>query len=197
MRAGDRFETGCACHPPARSRIRRGSHLVCWESLQKIAAAPQDAGVRAEKLVGRAGQEVRPQCDDIHRAVRNRMDRVHKYQCPHRAGRRRPPRGLGSPCPTAFDASPTATSLVRSFRSTGKEIEAKGTIGRIDVEEPHGRPGVGGRQEPTARRSRRGRVGSPRPRHRAATSGPAPGSGRTSGSSCSVRTRFRRGPQHR
>ncbi len=56
--------------------IVRGRELERRKRIEDVGPTIEDAGVRTEELVGRAGKEVRPQRSNVDRQVRGGMNRV-------------------------------------------------------------------------------------------------------------------------
>ena len=70
---------------PGQIVVRR-PHFVHSQFFQVLALAVQQALVRPEELVGRAGQEVAIERLDVDGAVRSEMHRVHEYAGPDGVG---------------------------------------------------------------------------------------------------------------
>src|SRR6516165_10453061 len=63
----------CAGHPAIGQRIGYGIQFVSRQCFKEFAAAPQNAHMRTEELVSRAGQEIAAPRLDIDRPVRGIM----------------------------------------------------------------------------------------------------------------------------
>ena len=73
---------GSACRfPSGRGTFGRGADFVGTETKQMFALAVDAAHVRAEKFVGRAGEEIAIQRADVDGAVRRVMDCVDEREC--------------------------------------------------------------------------------------------------------------------
>ena len=75
-RPGDGLEALGPRLPPVGRLVARRAHLVGERPLEEVVAAPENAQVRPEELVRRAGQEVGSRGPDVYRAVRGEMDGV-------------------------------------------------------------------------------------------------------------------------
>ena len=158
--------------------------------------APEDAEVRAEELVGRAGEEVDARRRHVDRAVRGEVDRVDVEERPRRVrrlGRARDvvhrPDGVRRPA-DGHELRPLADE-----RRGGARRSRCSRPGRSRASAPSRRgPRPRGA---TARRSRRGRGASRRPRPPASSRARGSAPSGTSASSCSARRRSPRAAPRR
>ena len=69
--AGDALVVLGAGFELARRRIRRRAHFICRQAVEQLITAPQDPGVRTEKLIRRADQEIGVEILHVDWAVRS------------------------------------------------------------------------------------------------------------------------------
>ena len=148
--AGERLERQRPELPAVRRLVGRRVELVRAELLEQLRAGAEDADVRAEPLVGRAGEHVGAERGEVVAAVRGGVDGVDvDARADARARRRRSRRGPGT-VPIALEAAVTATQRVRSDSTASTADAGSSSVLRSGSAKRTRRAGALGRDHPRA-----------------------------------------------